>query len=688
MRKQQFQSVILGGGLDLVTPPLRIDPGRIIQAKNFECDLNEGYRLFGGFERFSGEDAPVATDWTFLKCDASDVALDDTVTGATSGATGKAIQAAEQASGADFAVYVTSVTGTFVVGETFTANTGEILSIQVNSVYSLLTDTFNDIRLVKENYLRDQIAVPTGSEDGTLGTWRHLATQIMFRNKTGGATAGMFKATTSGWTAVDLGHIVFFDTAANAALAVVGATVSDGVSDTATIEAAGYNTVGKNDLGYFVLSGFTAGFAIAANMTISASPVGTVTTAGAAIALNPDGRHEFRSHNFTGTVDEYNIYGADGVNPAFEYWPTRDIYVPIYTDLSNKAIDTPTYIGVYQNQVFVGYARSIVRNSGIGEVLNWDAADNTIDLNVGATVTGFDEAPKSLIITTRRTTLALTGVDQGTYILDVASANTGAIEHTMQHIGTTFMFDDRGIIELQRTLNFGNFENSTVSRLIQSKLNELRPLIVASTVSLSKNIYRLFASNGEGVSMTIAQDKISFSLFDLGKNVTCAINAEDETGAERIFFGDDAGFVFEMDQGRSFDGVTRQSWIQTAFHFLGSQTVRKRFHRLFISVLIDGIATAFVSAKYSLGSSDVRSTVSSGTDFSELANLNSAFDVGLFDVMVFDDQSPVSDAYTDLTGTGESVSLTISHNSASDDIFTLQDLTYYYKTRRAQRSAR
>jgi len=704
------KSVILGGGLDTVTPPLKIEPGKIIQCRNFECDLNRGYRLMEGYERFDGLDSPVDTDWYALNLTVdTDAVSGDTVTGDTSGATGELIQAPD----AGYGCYIVLTSTTpFSSAEGFTANTGTIGSTGLNAVLQGSADALNDIRLVKENYLRDKISTVPGT-GSVLGVWRHLDTTIAFRNKSGNATAGMYKATTSGWTEVSLGHIVFFDTASNSANAAVGTTIDDGAGNSATIEAAVYNVLTNDDLGYYVLSGYTAGFAISANMTISAVASGTVTVAAAALTLQPYGDFEFRSHNFTGSAElgatdprnafgvdgtgSYNVYGVDGVNPAFEYWPARNIYVPIYSDMATsatRALDIPTFVGIYKNQLWLLFARGITRNSDTGKQYDFDAASGTVEIGLGSTPTGVREAPASLVITTSRKTFAVTGTTINNFELQTISENTGSIAHTLQQIGTNFMVDDRGIIDQRRVQAFGDFESATVSRNIQKEINAFKSTIIGSCVSLKKNIYRFITSAGEGVSMTIEfderlqRDKFSFGLFDLETNVTCISNAEDASGANRIFFGNDQGYVFEWDKGRSFDGEIRQSWLQFAYHFLGSPTMRKRFRRMFMNVQVDGTASIGTIATYSLGSSDVKPHSIANDTIEALADLNSAFDVARWDVATFDGSVLISDSYGDLEGTGDAIGINLSHVSATDDIFSIQDVTYYYSDRRAMRGAR
>jgi len=48
----------LGGGLNIVDPPVRVNPGSLLNALNYEPFLLGGYRSIGGYERFDGRRSP------------------------------------------------------------------------------------------------------------------------------------------------------------------------------------------------------------------------------------------------------------------------------------------------------------------------------------------------------------------------------------------------------------------------------------------------------------------------------------------------------------------------------------------------------------------------------------------------------------------------------------------------------
>lgn len=680
MRRQEMESVIYGGGLDLVTPPLQVAPGKILNVKNYECDVSNGYRVIAGYERVDGRASPVRSPWTaILVVDTTGFVVAEVVTGGTSGATGTII--AITTSG----LYLASVTGIFVDAEVLTSASQTDTTASEPFENITLDDelTFNAVRYLKELHYRDLILKVPGS--GPIrGVHRHLDKVYAFRDNVGATECLMYEATVAGWVQKTFGHIFFFDTTTNKVEPKIPRLVNDGNGNEATIVGGAYKDSAEEE-GYGVLTGFTVGFNVGDSLKEGTTTLARIAEAPIPIVLAPGGRYEFISYNFDGLDATYHMYGCSSAHFAFEFDTTLENLIPIYTDQDNRSIDTPSFIAEYKNHLFLGFTRGIVRNSEPGDQFLWDAAAGSLETGVGAAMTGFDATPKSLVVTTVRTTYVLTGNTVSTFQLDVASATTGAKAYTVQHLGTTFMLDDRGIIELSRVQAFGNFENATVSRTIEPLVKLLRQNIVGSTVSRSKNIYRLITSNGRGISMTLqAEGIISFSEFDLNVGVTFITNNEDELGEERIYFGSDDGFVYEMDAGQSFDGEAKEAWLQPVSHFFGTPTVLKRFFRMYVETAIEGSAVLDIYAEFALGTPNKQPTL---TQESTFRGFKSAWDVGKWDEAIFDARSS-SDATVELTGSGDAITTIFYSNSATDDPVTIKDVVYHYKARRALRGAR
>ena len=107
--------VPLAGGLDLVTTPVMVPPGRLISSNNFEPDINGGYKRIPGIERYDGHTSPHDGDYYIADVVISGIiAIGDTITGATSGATAKVLLVIDSTH-----LLVNKVIGTFV-SESFT----------------------------------------------------------------------------------------------------------------------------------------------------------------------------------------------------------------------------------------------------------------------------------------------------------------------------------------------------------------------------------------------------------------------------------------------------------------------------------------------------------------------------------------------------------------------------------------
>jgi len=58
LQQSQISYFALGGGLDQITPPLKVAPGKVMSALNYEQFLSGGYRRIDGFERYNGLPKP------------------------------------------------------------------------------------------------------------------------------------------------------------------------------------------------------------------------------------------------------------------------------------------------------------------------------------------------------------------------------------------------------------------------------------------------------------------------------------------------------------------------------------------------------------------------------------------------------------------------------------------------------
>lgn len=188
----------LGGGLDLVSPAIERSSGSCFDAQNYEIDVEGGYHRINGYERFDGHASPSSAGYWLLPVSITGaIAVGNTVTGGTSGATGKVLQINTGE------LVLGRVTGTWqsseavkVSGVTVATTTG---AIALNGATTLSLDA--DYTLLAANDLRADIAAVPGS--GPIrGVVMFNDVVYAFRDNVGATAGAMWKSSASGWQPV------------------------------------------------------------------------------------------------------------------------------------------------------------------------------------------------------------------------------------------------------------------------------------------------------------------------------------------------------------------------------------------------------------------------------------------------------------------------------------------------------
>jgi len=611
---QQTSAAALVGGMDLITPALQTIPGRAIAGVNYEPHPR-GYRRKEGFERFSGLPKPSEAEYYVLNFDAgvTEVAADDVVTGATSGATGTALVVAVVETGtyggSDAAGYVilTAVTGTFEDNENLQVSAATVSVANGLAVLSgALTDTLDTTwqRAAIER-ARGLIAVVPGS--GVMrGVWVYKGVTYAFRDNAGATACVLHKATAAGWVAQDLGLQVSF-TGGGTYEVAEGDTITGATSAaTATVERIVLDSgtwAGGDAAGRLILSGQTGTF-VSENLDVGANPnVATIAGDSAAIALLPGGTYEFVTHNFFGASDLQRMYGVDGVNPAFEW--DGSIFVPILTGMTT---DTPTHIAAHKQHLFVSYLGGSVQHSALGEPSSFSVVSGAAEIGIGQDITAFLSSVSGVLtIFGRNSVNMLYGNDSSDWDLRPLSEEAGAIAKTAKMLGSPYYLDDRGIRSLNTTQAFGDFRLGTITNDVEPifATKKLTNITAMDSVRVrTKDQYRLFWSDGTGLTIYFGRKHPEVMPFDLGKTVYCVCSAENSVGDEIMFFGSDDGFIYELDKGTSFDGSKVEAYLRLPFNSVGSPTLKKRFHKVTLEVDAAATTSLGLTAEYSYADPD------------------------------------------------------------------------------------
>ena len=353
----------------------------------------------------------------------------------------------------------------------------------------VLRDADADASLVSElqSAIEDQrsnITIVPG-EGSVLGVWVFGGDVYSFRNKSGSATAGMYKSTSTGWSEVDLGTALNFDGTTTNGEFVVGSVVTGAAGATGTVAAVSYSglwetgakgavvltgitgtfvddenlssptlafdagatEIKKDDVitgatsgktatvkqvtvasgawadgdaaGYFSITGNTGTWTDGEKIQVSSSDRADVNGASQpssrtlakddgtqyAQTLEPGGKYEFVTYNFTGTSGGIAMYGVNKVGKGFSYDGTA--FIKINTGMIT---DVPEHIIAHKNHLFFSFPGGSVQHSSIRAPLQWSPITGAAEIALGDEVSGFSmEVKEVMSIFTRNDTYMLYG---------------------------------------------------------------------------------------------------------------------------------------------------------------------------------------------------------------------------------------------------------------------------------------
>lgn len=676
------------GGLDLITPSMSLQRGALRGGVNFEVSVAGGYNRIAGYERFDGRASPSDATWIVVQVTAfaNVPAVGDTITQAGSGATGT-VAAVSNLPGL-FYLVVTRTSGTF-------NDTGAITTpgpTPIGTATALTVSTTAQQQAQYDNAAADVYRALIGPVPGSgpiLGvvaaTFAATDFVYAFRNNAGGTAVDLYKASPTGWVQIPFFNVVDFTLGGAGAPADGETLIQGGVS--ATIKRAmtrsGWSWAGAA-AGTFVVTNPTGGSFAAGAATTSGGSTLTLSGAETAIVLQPNGRFQFDKGNFAGQDTTQRVYGCDGINKAFEF--DGETLAPISTGAPN---DAPSNIQIHMGHLFVGLASSIL-HSGPGTPFLWLPVDGGGEIATGAVVTALKTLPgaqsaAALGVWQLDGTKILYGTSDADWKLVNLNTSSGAYRYGVQNLFDTFTFDDLGIINLQATLNFGNFASSTLTANILPFILQERTRVSASTINRTKGQYRVFFRDGYGLWLTMANQRYLGGIPVLFPNPVAVVDDYTTTeGDEVSYFGsnDGLGYVYQLEKGSSFDGEAIDAFITLAWDFFKSPRVEKRYRRA--SVEVQGDSWVEINFGYQLGYGTPKinqpMSVNYETDFS----LAPVWDQFVWDQFVWDGQT-LTPTTCDLTGTAENIQVTLTTSTDYIKPFAVNSLTYQYSMRREMR---
>ena len=682
MSPVKYRAFTLQGGYDLTTPSLTLKPGAFRAGQNFVLAATGGYSRVGGYERYSGQPKPSNADYGIVQVVSftNTPTVGQTLTQATSGATGYIISV-----GSNFVV-VTKVTGGF--DDTSAVSVGAT-PIGTATTLTQVTTTLENaqyLNLAADAYRGDIAPIPgSGAVLGVVGCiFSGIDYLYAFRANVGDTAVNMYQSSGAGWTQVTFYNEVLF-TAGGTATPADGAVLTQG-GVTATVQrvvARSGTFAGSTASGAFIITNPVGGNFASGAATLTGGCGVTLSGVQTAITMIPGGKFEFTTGNFSGQLGTLRIYGCDGANRAFEFDGTT--LVPITTGISP---DTPKHIAVHKNFLFLSVQSSIFY-SGIGTPFRWSVVDGGGEIATGDTVTNMLVLPgnqntATLTVTGRSSTSMLYGTSAATWNFVTYSNGVGGVDYTAQNLSETYVFDDRGVVSLQTTLNFGNFASASLTQNIKAFIADKRTKVAFSSVSRELNQYRVFFTDGYALYLTIVNGKyLGAAPVFFEDPVYCAWEGEASTGAEISYFGGlTGGYVYQLDVGSSFDGESIDAFVTLAYDFAGAPRLNKQWRHA--SLEMQGDYYAAISFGYNLGYNSSEIDQPSTVSYSSAFQSAPPWDVFIWDSFTWDGIT-LAPTEVDVVGTAENIQASISSTTDYMYPFTVNSVIYHYTPRRGLR---
>lgn len=683
---------VFQGGLDLKTPTLKLKPGHWRDAKNWECIANNraggGYSRVGGYERFSGKAAPSSGTYAILQFATFTTAPasfgGSVVEGLTSGATGNVIASVDDASKY---LAITDTVGVFQDGEVVevVASGNPVGTIVPTTVTVTPLQNAQYINLAAAYYRALIAAVPgSGAILGVVSmVFSGVRTVYAFRNNIGGTAAVLYKSSASGWQAVTMYNEVYFTSGGNI-IPADGDTLTQG-ANTATIKRVVLESgewEASNAAGRLIVETPAPG-----NFAAGAATIGAVNLAllGAqtAITIAPNGKYQFDRFNFGGQLSTRKLYGASGVDRAFEFDGTT--YVPIETKAD---ADTPKWIRAHHFHLILCIGSSLMI-SGPALPYKFSSSDGALEVPVGDEITGTlvqpgNQETASLAVFSRNSAGILYGKSAANWDFRWLNDTTGSIAYMQQNMDQSYHLDDRGLMGIRAAQEYGNFNQASLSAEIDTYLLGKRSLSSDSCVSAERSQFRMYFADGSALYTTIVNGKlVGHAPMVFAHPISCVWSGEDSSGNEETFAGAiDGGMVYQLDRGSSFDGEPIDHYMRFNLNFMGAPQVRKQFRNGWIEVQGNFYAEFDVGYSLSYGSERIfqAAPVTYSSNFQGVPN----WDSFTWDEFTWDGVT-LSPSKVSIKGKAEAIQMLVSGSSDYVYPFTLSSITTPYNLTRRQR---
>ena len=637
--KKTSQQFALEGGLDHTTAQINLAPGALIGVLNYENSVSGGYQRIGGYERFDGQLAtPTLASYTrsdFINGGPRAIAIGDTVTGGTSGATGIVLGISPLTSGAWATnnaagnIGIHRTTGAFVSNEALNV----LSAFAATTVLTVIGGSIDDV--MRKKYLRGtqayyrSLILPVPGSGPVRGVWIYNNIVYAFRNSVDGLTCNMYASSTAGWVSQKTG-------------------------------------------------------------------------------LAPNGTYQLLNFNFGGASGSQYMYGVSGVHKGFQWDGTTWADITVFGS-AQATLDKPNHLAVHKGRLFYSFAKGSLQFSSPGPVVNsttppvFNGLTGAGEIGIGDEITNiYSVRQDTLAVWGQSSVSMLYGSTPSDFLLKKNSFQTGAMPFSVQEIdGVVTFVDPRGMFALNAVSQYGDFQPNSIAEKVQQQFVLSAKTLTTSVLSRKKRHIRVFFGDKSALSLSFSSSQRNFTndIFGGGgasqygatpnwmrqqyaHQFNCSAAGE-IGGAEQIFVGgdglSDAGYVYNLDVGTSFDGVAIPSLLNTPFFHYGSPLVKKWVRRIELEMIAPLPFTLQLKADFNYGAESTTQV-----DALSMPNTGGYWDISLWENFFWD--APFAGTpVVNMKGVGRNMALSIAHTDDIDQAFVLQAINVNFDLLSAQR---
>ena len=331
---------------------------------------------------------------------------------------------------------------------------------------------------------------------------------------------------------------------------------------------------------------------------------------------------------FEGNTDYGKVIITDGANKPFLFsmtgtggLNTRTFFAEEITVSGSTA---PTICAIHNNHLVVAAAPSAKNTLFYSSTLDPSSfsGSGAGSILLPDQVVGIKSFRDDLIIFCRNSIHKLINITDANSIAIVPiTQNVGCLSpHTIQEIGGDLVFlSPDGIRSVAGTARIGDVELGSVSRPIRSILASLAGSInsftISSTVLRSKSQYRLFFSAAstasavaKGIIGTLTANGFEWS-ETIGIQATGFTAGFDSDFVEKIYHGDNKGYIYNHDVGNSFydsgSAFNIVAKYKTPHYDFGDIGTRKTLYYVKISFSPEGAIAPTLKLRYDYESLDI-----------------------------------------------------------------------------------